>query len=230
MNSRLPLAVAGAALVLAAFQQIQIGALKRRLAEAPGAASTDAREQEDFTARLDELEARVQRLGRVALADPRAGGAGAALSPEDVEALKEDVSAAAVDRALASGEGRERLRNAIREEQATLEEERRQERSQRMKQMRDERLAKFIAEAKLSDTQAKSVSETYEEEWKTMQSLFEEVRGGARSWQDVRGEMRDMRAATDEKIGQTLDSTQMSAWSAMRAEWQGPGGGGGGAN
>jgi hypothetical protein len=230
MSNRIPLVVAGAALALVALQQIQLGSLKRSLGsgDSRGVAGSDGK-PDDLRERVEILEERVQRLGRVALNDPRAGGSGPALSPEEIEALKEDVSAAAVDRALVSGEGRERLRSAIREEQNALDEERRQERSQRMKQMREERLAKFVAEANLSPEQAKSVTGTYEEEWKTMQSLFEEVRGGAKSWQEVRGEIRTIREATDAKVEDTLSSQQFSAWAAMRAE-NGPGavGGGGG--
>ncbi|MBZ4415672.1 hypothetical protein [Myxococcus sp. RHSTA-1-4] len=151
-------------------------------------------------------------------------GAPAALTAE-LEQLREEVRGLMAGEALNSEGGRAFLKDAVRAAQDEMRAEQRQARQQEWMQaqaqaqtQRDERLRKFVSDARLDYNQEQALMRRVQAEDAKRQSLLQEVSAGTKNPRDVRQELRAERQRTDQEMNALLDESQQARYQEMRRE------------
>ena len=195
--------------------------------------------------RVEALEVTTLSLARRAAALERGmtGAPGAAPEPgqaappaeaaalaEQVQQLRAEVQGLIVGEAMSSPEGRAQLKAAVQQAQQELVQERFQTRQQQAAQARQERLQRFISEARLSGSQERELTRILDAETQQRELLIAQRQEGGGP--EVRQSLRALRSETDAAAAKVLDASQREAYEQMRRE-EGRGGlrgGGGGRN
>ena len=200
------------------------------VAEGPTRAQLEA-----WTRRVEALEVTTLSLARRAavlergagLPEGSAGGVPAS-APEaaalaaQVEQLKQEVRGLIVGEAMTSPAGREHLKEAVKAAQTEVAQERFVARQQQALQARQERLQRFIREARLSGSQERELTQLLDTEVQRTQALREQgLRGRAR-----REALSALRSETDTAAARVLDEGQRTAYQQLRQEERPRGSGG----
>ncbi len=188
---------------------------------------------------LSRLMKRVDTLERAGL--PRPGEPAQAMTTEQqaqqLQALRADVDALLTGEPLGTEEGRKRLKEVLRSVQDEMFADRAQQREAQQAQGRADRVRRFVEEARLSATQAQDLTRLLDDEAEKRRSLWDARRGanaaggqpgGVSPGQQMRDQMRALRAATDASAKSILGADQYTQYEAMRSEERGGGRGGGG--
>lgn len=217
--------------------------------ESPAAAAPQAGTSDDLGT-VEELEERIRYLEgandqlarRITYLERRpavmALDGGAVPVPEavasEVAELRAEVRSMIAGEALHSEGGKQYLREAVREVQQQLEEERRVQRMERVAQReeaaageRAERWKRFASEAQLDWNQEQELTRRMALEEERRRALMEALRSGSGDPRSMRQEMRALRQETDAAMQQTLSAEQFQQYQQTRREDRRGGGGGG---
>lgn len=201
--------------------------------EAPAGASRA--DMEDLERRVRALEDTTLGLSRrlMALEQRPAvaadGGVGGAVAPAaltaELEQLRAEVRGLVAGEALSSEGGRAYLKDAVKAAQDELRTEQRQARQQEWMQaqaeartQRDERLRKFVSDARLNYTQEQALMRRMQAEETRRQALLQELSAGTKTPRDLRQELRAERQRTDQEMSSLLDESQQAQYREMRRE------------
>ena len=172
----------------------------------------------DVSHRVQELEKKVvaltRQLSRVIPASTRIEEGG----PEEMDILKSNVDALMAGEVLDSPEVLNRLRDVIREEQDSAQENRWNQRWERRKQLEHEELKKLAGELQFSDRQTDEVTSVMATERDEVRAFFQAARKGSSSFPQARDLAVQRRTQTDEAMRDILDDDQFEAYTKWRDE------------
>ncbi|RKH89253.1 hypothetical protein D7Y04_43500, partial [Corallococcus sp. AB038B] len=124
---------------------------------------------------------------------------------------------------LSTEGGREALKDAMRSVQEEMRTEQFRSRQEEWMQaqvrstaQRTERIKRLVSEAKLNYSQEQELTRRLEAEETTRNTLFEEVRTGAKNPREIRQAMRTQREETDQAMTALLDEGQRAKYDVMR--------------
>jgi hypothetical protein len=183
---------------------------------------------EAWVRRVEALEVTTLSLARRAAALERGAGlpvaagtaGGGAPAPEaaalaaQVEQLKAEVQGLIVGETLNSPSGREQLKAAVQAAQADLVRERFEARQQQAARVRQERLQRFVREARLSGSQERELTQLLDAEAERTRALREQGLEG----RERREALRTLRSETDAAAARVLDAGQRTAYEQLRRE------------
>ncbi|NTX35644.1 hypothetical protein HUA78_14445 [Myxococcus sp. CA033] len=180
---------------------------------------------EDTTLSLSRRLMELER--RPAVAGTDGGGAAAPALTAELDQLRAEVRGLMTGETLSTEGGREALKDAMRSVQEEMRTEQFRSRQEEWMQaqvrstaQRTERIKRLVSEAKLNYSQEQELTRRLEAEETTRNTLFEEVRTGAKNPREIRQAMRTQREETDQAMTALLDEGQRAKYDVMRREEQ----------
>ncbi len=113
---------------------------------------------------------------------------------------------------------RERFRALVQEEQNRIQDEQLEQRRVRADELSHERVSQLAEKVRLSPEQVEWLNTQLDTEREQAGDLFAQVRRAEAGFPEVRDKVRQLRAATDERVKAQLDREQLAAYEELRAE------------
>lgn len=172
--------------------------------------------------RVAALEADLVALRRRIGTTPGGGGQPTSALTAASQVEREEAEAALLDAIDGDPEVREKLEGLVSESLRKENERRWESRRARWEERGQERLDALAEEASLRPEQKSKLSAMLSAEREEMTALFQKAREESGGRREMRDQLRELRARTDENARAVLDDDQVPAYEAMRED-EGPG-------